>query len=271
MNTISSVFLLSNPQPSSSSNSGTKQAKEKERAKIKEEMSTDYFGDIKELRKHGGKIAVANKTIIPVMAAVKFPNLDISYADGKTLKLPVCSGGDVVGVDKSVIPKASLLCLTFRASSLGRVVATVTAMYNSLLCWQAMVNSWSTPFLEAFGNSKNIHLYQVPFIDRRMARITLPVSFIDSWYLCLSPIKRMFLKAVRKSNDGGKNVLQRQIVYSFGDHYDLRKELKILNLLTGYIFLLDKFGRVRWQGFGSSTPEELSSLLSCTSLLLEEE
>ncbi|XP_031264693.1 uncharacterized protein LOC116123044 isoform X2 [Pistacia vera] len=220
-----------------------KQAKEKERAKIKEEMSRDYFGDIKELRKHGGKIAVANKTIIPVMAAVKFPNLDVSYADGKTLKLPVCSGGDVVGVDKSVIPKASLLCLTFRA----------------------MVNSWSTPFLEAFGNSKNIHLYQVPFIDRRM------VSFIDSWYLCLSPIKRMFLKAVRKSNDGGKNVLQRQIVYSFGDHYDLRKELKILNLLTGYIFLLDKFGRVRWQGFGSSTPEELSSLLSCTSLLLEEE
>ncbi|KAJ0085198.1 hypothetical protein Patl1_07064 [Pistacia atlantica] len=76
---------------------------------------------------------------------------------------------------------------------------------------------------------------------------------------------------MRKSDDGGKNVLQRQIVFSFGDHYYIRKELKILNLLTGYIFLLDKFGRVRWQGFGFSTPEELSSLLSCTSLLLQGE
>lgn len=40
---------------------------------------------------------------------------------------------------------------------------------------------------------------------------------------------------IRKSNpEEKKGLLQRQIVYSFGDHYDLRKELKILNLLTGY-------------------------------------
>jgi hypothetical protein len=37
-----------------------------------------------------------------------------------------------------------------------------------------------------------------------------------------------------------------------------------------YIFLLDKFGRIRWQGFGLAMQEELSSLLSCTTLLLEE-
>ncbi|PPR99228.1 hypothetical protein GOBAR_AA21444 [Gossypium barbadense] len=49
-----------------------------------------------------------------------------------------------------------------------------------------------------------------------------------------------------KSSDGAKDALQRHIVYSFGDHYYFRKELKILNLLTGYIFLLDKFGRIRW-------------------------
>ncbi|XP_044482773.1 uncharacterized protein LOC123209083 [Mangifera indica] len=215
---------------------GNKQAIEKERARLTDEMSRGYFADISELRKHGGKIAVANKVLIPAMAAVKFPNLDVSYPDGKTSKLPICSGADIVGVDKLAIPKASLLCLTFRAGS------------------QAMIDSWSAPFLEAFGDSNNIHLYEV--------------SFIDSWFLCLSPIKRMLLKRMRKA-DVGKNGVQRQIVYSFGDHYYFRKELKILNLLTGYIFLLDKFGRVRWQGFGHATPEELSSLLSCTSLLLE--
>ncbi|RRT58846.1 hypothetical protein B296_00004748 [Ensete ventricosum] len=37
-----------------------------------------------------------------------------------------------------------------------------------------------------------------------------------------------------------------------------------------YIFLLDGLGRIRWQGFGHATEEELSWLLSCTSLLLDE-
>ncbi|XP_052882678.1 uncharacterized protein LOC108481927 [Gossypium arboreum] len=55
---------------------------------------------------------------------------------------------------------------------------------------------------------------------------------------------------MRKSSDGEKDALQRRIVYSYGDHYYFRKELKILNLITGYIFLLDKFGIIRWQGFG---------------------
>nr|KJB06599.1 hypothetical protein B456_001G118400 [Gossypium raimondii] len=121
---------------------------------------------------------------------------------------------------------------------------------------KAMVDSWSKPFYDAFSESKSVQLYEV--------------SFIDSWLLCLNPIKRLLLQFMRKSSDGAKDALQRHIVYSFGDHYYFRKELKILNLLTGYIFLLDKFGRIRWQGFGFAKQEELSSLIYCTKVLLEE-
>ncbi|KAJ7981090.1 hypothetical protein O6P43_000406 [Quillaja saponaria] len=218
---------------------GNKAAIEKERARLADEMNRGYFADISELKQHGGKIAMANKVIIPATAAVKFPDLQVSYSDGKMLKLPISHSGNVVDVEKSPIPKAYLLCLSFRASS------------------QAMIDSWSVPFLDAFSNSKEVQLYEV--------------SFIDSWFLCLSPIKRLLLRTMRKSNyDESKGALQRQIVYSFGDHYYFRKELKILNLLTGYIFLLDKFGRIRWQGFGLATQDELSSLLSCASLLQEE-
>ena len=41
------------------------------------------------------------------------------------------------------------------------------------------------------------------------------------------------LRIIKESSDP-----QEQIVYSFGDHYDFRKKLSILNLLTGYNFSL---------------------------------
>ncbi|KAF5471029.1 hypothetical protein F2P56_011506 [Juglans regia] len=217
---------------------GNKAAIEKERARLADEMNRGYFADISELNQHGGKIATANKIIIPAVAAMKFPGLEVNYSDGKTLKLPITSNGDMVAADKAALPKASLICLSFRANS------------------QAMIDSWSGPFLDTYRNSDDVQLYEV--------------SFIDSWFLCWNPIKQLLLRMMKKSNHGGKDAVQKQIVYSFGDHYYFRKDLKILNLLTGYMFLLDKFGRIRWQGFGLANEEELSSLLSCTSLLLEE-
>ncbi|KAJ6984044.1 hypothetical protein NC653_022309 [Populus alba x Populus x berolinensis] len=325
---------------------GNKAAIEKERARLADELNRGYFADISEFKKHGGKIAVANKIIIPAVAAVKFPDVKVNYSNGTSLKLPIRSDGNVVGAD------ATLMCLSFRASSqlenqvfsvvnrftcmsvlhdidtnklsLVRIrsflkpsipidrgnalleeyfsyrpaierdqffqsclVAQIMAIsiedgvvldatwVSSLLCDMTqkclpclfgcdsdlelsleMINSWSMPFLEAFRDAKNVHLYEV--------------SFIDSWFLCLKPIKKMLLRMMRKSDTDGNDALQKQIVYSFGDHYYIRKDLRILNLLTGYIFLLDKFGRIRWGGFGLATEEELSSLVSCTSLLLEE-
>lgn len=217
---------------------GNKSAIEKERSRLADEMNRGYFADISEMKKHGGKIGIANKIIIPAMAAVKFPGVEVSYSDGTTFNLPITSNGNDVDAYNSVVPKATLLCLSFRASS------------------QAMVDSWTKPFVEAFRNTEKVSLYEV--------------SFIDSWLLSRGPIKRLLLRIMRKSNpDEKKYALQRLIVYSFGDNYDLRKELKILNLLTGYIFLLDNFGRIRWQGFGLSTQDEISSMLSCASLLLK--
>ncbi|KAL6967126.1 hypothetical protein U1Q18_032930 [Sarracenia purpurea var. burkii] len=51
------------------------------------------------------------------MAAVKFPALEVNFWDGTTLKLPIPSNGNDVDAYKSVAPKATLLCLSFRASS----------------------------------------------------------------------------------------------------------------------------------------------------------
>ncbi|KAF4353041.1 hypothetical protein G4B88_010030 [Cannabis sativa] len=221
---------------------GSKDAIDKERARLADEMNRGYFADISELKKHGGKIALASKIIIPEMKAVKFPSIEVNFSNGKALKLPIDLKEKESAADaakSSPIPKASLICVSFRANA------------------QSMISSWSLPFLDTFRSSKGVNLYEV--------------SFIDSWLLCQTPIKQLLLRIMKKSNDDGSDdPLKRQIVYSFGDHYYFRKELHILNLLTGYIFLIDKFGRIRWQGYGLATEDELASLLSCTSLLLEE-
>ncbi|CAD6341023.1 unnamed protein product [Miscanthus lutarioriparius] len=210
--------------------------KEKKKARLTDEMSRGYFADIAEIRKNAGKIAMASKVVIPEADAVTFPHLAVDSPAGGALHLPLVASAlqDNDGeAGDHVIPSASLVCLSFRASSLK------------------MAESWSLPFLDAFGAAKNMHVYEV--------------SFIDSWLLSLSPVRRAFLKVMRKSNNP-----QRHVVYAFGDHYDFRKKLQIINLLTGYIYLVDSLGRIRWQGFGSATQEELSSLTACTSILLDE-
>lgn len=60
------------------------------------------------------QIAVANKVIVPAAIAVKFPDLEVINTDGKTAKLPLRL---VNHDDKELVPKASLLCLSFRANS----------------------------------------------------------------------------------------------------------------------------------------------------------
>ncbi|XP_009118387.1 mitochondrial ATPase complex subunit ATP10 isoform X2 [Brassica rapa] len=202
-------------------------------------MNRGYFADMKEFKEHGGKIADANKTVIPAVSAVKFPELAVTLSSGEVLKLPIsCSSGEV-NEESLAVPRVSLVCLSFRASS------------------QEMISSWSKPFLESFGDRKDLQVFEV--------------SFIDKWLLGLAPIKKLLLRVLQKPKSNENSVLQRRVVYSFGDHYHFRKEIKILNLLTGYIFLLDKSGRIRWQGFGTATPEEVSQLLSCTSQLLEDQ
>lgn len=63
------------------------------------------------------QIAEANKVLIPAITAVKFPDLNVNHSNGKTMKLPIRISDVAVDADKSSIPKASLVCLSFRSNS----------------------------------------------------------------------------------------------------------------------------------------------------------
>ncbi|KAF3494500.1 hypothetical protein DY000_02058052 [Brassica cretica] len=101
---------------------GNKKAIEDERARLNDEMNRGYFADMKEFKEHGGKIADANKTVIPALSAVKFPELAVTLSNGKVLKLPIsCSSGEV-NEESLAVPKVSLVCLSFRASSQVQII-----------------------------------------------------------------------------------------------------------------------------------------------------
>lgn len=67
------------------------------------------------------------------MAAVKFPALEVNYSDGSILKLPITSGGTEPATDKPDAPKASLLCLSFRANSQVKVTLIVGQLCPELI------------------------------------------------------------------------------------------------------------------------------------------
>ncbi|XP_047968283.1 uncharacterized protein LOC125212225 [Salvia hispanica] len=233
------------------------------RARIKDEMNRSIFTDINEFEKHRGKVSKANKVIVPAASALKFPSLEVYFTNGSKLTLPVTSKEDEANLSSSNMAKLSLTSKTNDTNVLTSDTAEIDSAKASLICLsfreisRAMVDSWTSPFLKAFAHSSDVRLYEV--------------SLTDQWLLSRKLIRKLLLKYMRKPAPAEKqDALQRQIVYSFGDHYYFRKELKIVNLLAGYAFLLDKSGRIRWSGTGAATEEEVSSLLRCTSMLLEE-
>ncbi|XP_052880552.1 uncharacterized protein LOC108462697 [Gossypium arboreum] len=88
-------------------------------------------------------IALANKILIPGIAARKFPAGDVIYSDGRKSKLAIVFDASGVDASKLAVPEGSLVCLSFRANS------------------QAMVDSWSKPFYDAFSESKSVQLYEI--------------------------------------------------------------------------------------------------------------
>lgn len=211
-----------------------KEARAKEQARLQDELNRGYFDDLRDMRKTGGKVAVASTNLTPVAAAPKFASLVVHIPKGATLALPL---------EEENASRVTLICMAFRAHA------------------QSMVVSWSLPFARKFSN-----------LEFRQSIQVFEVSVIESYLLSLWPIKSLLLRTM-KGADGirGEEELQRQVVYAFGDTYFLRKALGIPNLLSGYVFLLDRKGRVRWRASGMATEAELASMMSCTSRLLEEQ
>ena len=104
---------------------------------------------------------------------------------------------------------------------------------------QSQLDSWLEPFGEKFGNKPEFTFYEVPMLAGAY-------------------------KSMRPMIDGGMRAgipreKHKHVVTMYGDVEQYIKALN-LDLRSGYAFLLDREGIIRWEGQGFSTPETLKEL-----------
>lgn len=83
------------------------------------------------------------------------------------------------------------------------------------------------------------------------------------------PLKGMLVRAQRPERahcDGRSMPLQH--AFHFGDSNATAHELAMPNRLSGYVFVLDHRGRMRWRNSGKMQPGEGKSLISAVKALL---
>ena len=104
---------------------------------------------------------------------------------------------------------------------------------------QSQLDSWLEPFGKKFANNQKFTFYEVPMLAGAY-------------------------KAMRPMIDGGMRAgipqeKHKNVVTMYGD---VEKYIKALNLdiRSGYAFLLDREGIIRWEGRSFSTPETLKEL-----------
>ncbi|KAL6784337.1 hypothetical protein ACKKBG_A05760 [Auxenochlorella protothecoides x Auxenochlorella symbiontica] len=118
---------------------------------------------------------------------------------------------------------------------------------------QDLIEAWSVPFSEAFQSAPNVQLVELALIESVVMR---------AW-----PFRSLLLRNGTASQE--RYHMPVQYLFHFGDAKPLCHALGLTNRLTGYVFLVDGAGRVRWRGSGPPTPDELAGFLAAAEQLAQ--
>eukprot|EP00850_Spirogloea_muscicola_P003845 SM000016S01833 [mRNA] locus=s16:90912:93638:+ [translate_table: standard] len=233
----------------------SKEAKMKEREKLQDELNRGYFDDFKELRKTGGKLHATPTAPVPATTARLFPSLSVFRGDGVPVAIPTSGSSG---------PAVTLVCLSFRANS------------------QEMVSSWLVPFAARTKTPGNAECYEVSVIESPV----LSLPFVRPLLLrsmrrpqrCSTAVSQVqqLPEAAARGQEASSSPLvadatvRPELVYFFGDTWQLRKDLDIKNRLTGHAFLVDAEHRLRWRATGMATADEVQLLHQCAEEISKE-
>jgi ATPase complex subunit ATP10 len=192
------------------------------------EHALGYFWAIKELASTNKKPILSNHAVIPAAEAEKFPFL-----------------GDMVSLNgEEAVSIPDFFTRNNRSKDASAKCTLVAISYKDF--GAQLLPSWIDPFDRAFRwDSNETDRYEVVRIiinEGRMMKLLSP--FITS--------------GTRKSvpeSDHSNTLLY------YGDAEEFRDILRMHNIYTGYVFLVDGIGRVRWAGSGDGTEEEVQSMI----------
>lgn len=100
--------------------------------------------------------------------------------------------------------------------------------------------------------------------SRKLLRTERVLQLLKIW-----PFKGMLVNNVASETArSAGHSMPTQYLYYFGALGDLIDQLGMSNRLTGYVYLLDSQGRIRWHASGKPTEEDKSALAAATMELL---
>jgi len=193
------------------------------------ERSMGYFWYLKDLTDTNSKPVVANDELINVDDAQVFPPLNgLNNGSLKTL----------TGVEESL---PHFFTKDNRSSDPSALCTLVCVAFNQY--GNKMLPSWMEPFEHSFRKDRN-----------RIKTVCLSINEGRT----LSLLKYFITGSSQKNVPEERK--DRTLLY-FGDCPDFRDVLRMHNNKTGYVFLLDGLGRVRFAASGKATNEELKKLI----------
>jgi mitochondrial ATPase complex subunit ATP10 len=84
------------------------------------------------------------------------------------------------------------------------------------------------------------------------------------------PFKGMLLNAAKQKAQADLTRMRARHVHYFGDDQVATEVLGMTNRLTGYVFVVDEDGRIRWQSSGKMLEVEAHAMLKAVRTLVQE-
>lgn len=191
------------------------------------ELAHGYFWMVADLSKTNGKPTLSNDYLIPAKNAQPFPDLK--------------AGVKTLDADESVeLPQ---FFLRKNRSLDENAQCTLVAIACRDHGFQ-MLQSWTKPFQEAFANQERVEIVHL--------------HLTEGWFS--STVLASIIKSSVQNNTPKKDHPNTLLCFRKSLE-DFRDSLRIHNVMTGYVFLLDGIGRVRFAGSGEASPEEIEKLI----------
>jgi ATPase complex subunit ATP10 len=189
------------------------------------ELVYGYFWMIKDLRKTDDKPVLSNDKLIPESLAKSFPVLN-------GLKSLV---GDKVDIPAHFLRKN-------RSRDAAAQCTLVAVSYRDF--GYKLLDSWIEPFESALQGKDRVEI----------VKLNLSEGWLNKWIL------QILIQGLMKQNTPAQEH-DRTFIYFGSDLEPFRDALRMHNVLTGYVFLLDGLGRVRFAGSGGADQAEIENLV----------